>query len=59
MADFRTPAGEHVISPVMDGRAPQSRDRGPRRVVAVAQASWRAGNRRVLRPWTPEPGLWL
>lgn len=34
-------------------------DRTTRRAVAIAKASWRAGNRRVFRPWTPEPGLWL
>jgi transposase len=34
-------------------------DRTTRRAVSIAKASWRAGNRRVHRPWMPEPGLWL
>jgi hypothetical protein len=31
-------------------------DRTTRRAVAVAKESYRAGNRRVHRPWTTEPG---
>jgi hypothetical protein len=27
--------------------------------VAAAKAAYRAGHRRVFRPWIPEPGLWL
>jgi hypothetical protein len=34
-------------------------ERTTRRAVAVAKRAWRAGNRRVYRPWIPEPGLWL
>jgi Mu transposase, C-terminal domain len=34
-------------------------ERTTRRAVAAAKKSWRAGNRRVFRPWIPEPGLWL
>jgi hypothetical protein len=34
-------------------------ERTTRRVVAEARRAWRAGNRRVYRPWIPEPGLWL
>jgi hypothetical protein len=34
-------------------------ERTTRRAVAVARAAWRAGNRRVHRPWVPEPGLWF
>lgn len=34
-------------------------DRTTRRAVAAAKASYRAGHRRVFRPWIPEPGLWL
>ncbi|WP_411130468.1 IS21 family transposase [Streptomyces sp. x-19] len=34
-------------------------DRTTRRAVAVAKASYRAGHRRVFRPWIPEPGLWV
>jgi hypothetical protein len=34
-------------------------ERTTRRAVAVAKRSWRAGHRRVFRPWVPEPGLWL
>jgi hypothetical protein len=33
-------------------------ERSTRRAVAEAQRGWRAGNRRVYRPWVPEPGLW-
>ncbi len=34
-------------------------DRTTRRAVAAAKESYRAGNRRVYRPWIPEPGMWL
>ncbi len=34
-------------------------DRTTRRAVAVARRSFQAGNRRVHRPWVPEPGLWF
>lgn len=34
-------------------------DRTTRRAVADAKAAFKAGNRRVFRPWIPEPGLWL
>jgi transposase len=34
-------------------------DRTTRRAVAAAKQSYRAGHRRVHRPWIPEPGLWL
>jgi hypothetical protein len=34
-------------------------ERTTRRAVAAAKKAWRAGNRRVYRPWIPEPGLWL
>jgi transposase len=34
-------------------------ERTTRRAVAAAKRAWRAGNRRVFRPWIPEPGLWL
>jgi hypothetical protein len=37
----------------------QGSERTTRRAVAVAKRAWRAGNRRVYRPWIPEPGLWL
>ncbi|SNR99612.1 hypothetical protein SAMN06265360_1643, partial [Haloechinothrix alba] len=33
--------------------------RTTRRAVAVAKRAYRAGHRRVYRPWIPEPGLWL
>lgn len=33
-------------------------DRTVRRAVAEAKASYRKGNRRVYRPWVPEPGMW-
>lgn len=34
-------------------------ERTTRRAVAVVKKSWQAGQRRVFRPWIPEPGLWL
>jgi transposase len=34
-------------------------ERTTRRAVAETKARLRAGQRRVLRPWVPEPGLWL
>lgn len=34
-------------------------DRTTRRAVAAAKESFRAGHRRIHRPWIPEPGLWL
>lgn len=34
-------------------------ERTTRRAVAAARAAWEAGNRRVHRPWVPEPGLWF
>jgi hypothetical protein len=33
-------------------------DRTTRRAVAQVKAAWRAGRRRVHRPWIPEPGMW-
>jgi hypothetical protein len=33
-------------------------ERTTRRAVAAARRAWLAGNRRVHRPWVPEPGLW-
>ncbi len=34
-------------------------ERTTRRAVAVARKHYLAGNRRVHRPWVPEPGLWF
>ena len=34
-------------------------ERTTRRAVAQVKAAWRAGRRRVYRPWIPEPGMWL
>ncbi len=34
-------------------------ERTTRRAVARAKQAWRAGQRRVFRPWITEPGLWL
>ena len=34
-------------------------ERTTRRAVARAKARYRAGHARALRPWVPEPGLWL
>lgn len=33
-------------------------DRTVRRAVAKVKANWRAGRRRVYRPWITEPGMW-
>ena len=33
-------------------------ERTTRRAVARLKAAWRAGRRRVFRPWVPEPGMW-
>ncbi|MHB8672007.1 MAG: Mu transposase domain-containing protein [Acidimicrobiales bacterium] len=34
-------------------------ERTTRRAVAAARSAYRAGHRRVHRPWVPEPGLWF
>ncbi|WFE60014.1 IS21 family transposase [Micromonospora sp. WMMD712] len=34
-------------------------ERTTRRAVAGVKKSWQAGQRRVFRPWIPEPGLWM
>jgi transposase len=34
-------------------------ERTTRRVVAQVKEAFRAGRRRVFRPWIPEPGLWM
>jgi len=34
-------------------------ERTTRRAAAVARSAYRAGHRRVHRPWVPEPGLWF
>lgn len=34
-------------------------ERTTRRAVAELKAAWRAGHRRVHRPWITEPGMWL
>jgi transposase len=34
-------------------------ERTTRRAVAEAKAVYRAGHRRLFRPWLPEPGLWF
>ncbi|CAN3977430.1 Mobile element protein [Kitasatospora purpeofusca] len=34
-------------------------DRTTRRAAAAAKESYRAGNRRVFRPWIPEPAMWM
>jgi hypothetical protein len=33
-------------------------DRSVRRAVAAVKSNYRAGRRRVYRPWIPEPGMW-
>ncbi len=37
----------------------QGSERTARRAVAASKSSWRAGNRRIYRPWVVEPGLWF
>ena len=37
----------------------QGSERSTRRAVAGARSEYRAGRRRVHRPWVPEPGLWF
>ena len=37
----------------------QGSERTTRRAVAAAKWAWRAGRRRVYRPWVAEPGMWL
>ena len=34
-------------------------ERTTRRAVAAAKKTYRAGRRRVYRPWVPEPGMWF
>ena len=34
-------------------------ERTTRRAVAEVKGAYRAGRRRVHRPWVPEPGMWL
>jgi hypothetical protein len=34
-------------------------ERTTRRAVAIAKKNWRQGNRRIYRPWVPEPGMWF
>ena len=34
-------------------------ERTTRRVVALAKKTYRAGHRRLYRPWMPEPGMWF
>ena len=34
-------------------------ERTTRRAVAAAKKSYRAGHRRLYRPWVPEPGMWF
>jgi hypothetical protein len=36
----------------------QGSERTTRRAVASLKAAWRAGRRRVFRPWVAEPGMW-
>ena len=37
----------------------QGSERTSRRGVAMVKASFAAGNRRIYRPWVPEPGMWF
>lgn len=34
-------------------------ERSTRRAVAEIKQAWKAGRRRVYRPWVPEPGMWM
>ena len=45
---------ERLVAMGFDGS-----DRTTRRAVADAKAAFRAGRRRVYRPWITEPGMWL
>ncbi|MDZ7679047.1 MAG: IS21 family transposase [Acidimicrobiales bacterium] len=44
---------DRLVAVGFDGSA-----RTVRRAVAGAKASYKRGNRRVYRPWIPEPGMW-
>jgi transposase len=37
----------------------QGSERTTRRAVAAAKKTYRAGRRRLYRPWVPEPGMWF
>ena len=51
--------GADVCHRKLTGMGYEGSERTTRRAVAAAKRAWRAGNRRVYRPWIPEPGLWL
>lgn len=48
-----------VVHKKLVGMGFEGSERTTRRAVAAAKKAWRAGNRRVFRPWIAEPGLWL
>jgi transposase len=51
--------GADVAHRKLVGMGYQGSERTTRRAVATVKRSWRAGHRRVFRPWLPEPGLWV
>jgi transposase len=51
--------GADVVHKKITGMGFAGTDRTTRRAVAAVKASYQAGHRRVLRPWVPEPGMWM
>lgn len=48
-----------VVHDKLTGLGYAGSERTTRRAVAQVKAAYRAGRRRVHRPWIPEPGMWL
>ncbi len=51
--------GADVVHGKLAAMGYEGSERTTRRAVAAAKKAFRAGQRRVYRPWVPEPGLWL
>lgn len=47
-----------VVFDKLVGLGFEGSDRTTRRALAVVKLDWRAGRRRVYRPWVVEPGMW-
>ena len=47
-----------VVFDKLVGLGFEGSDRTTRRALAVVKSNWRAGRRRVYRPWIVEPGMW-
>ena len=47
-----------VVFDKLVGLGFEGSDRTVRRALAVVKLNWRAGRRRVYRPWVVEPGMW-